>query len=122
MESDAHLPDAGRTYINNQTNTAALGTAAYKVDSSSKDGEREMERSRKVKRNRNDHQVTAATEHSRLAATANVVFINIDWKPTRMNNTLNKNMERLANTITGVVRNMNPTMICMCEAGETKIL
>ena len=73
------------------------------------------------------HLVTAATEHSRQAlllqipeTSVNVVFIIIDWKPNRMNNTLNKHMERLANTITGVVRNMNPTMICMCEAGETK--
>ena len=53
---------------------------------------------------------------------ANVVFINIDWKSSRMNNTLNKNMERLANTITGVVRNLNPTMICMCEVARQKIL
>ena len=95
METDDHLPDTGRTYINNQSNTAALGTAAYMVDSSSEDGEREMERSRKVKRNRNDHQVTAATEHSRLAATANVVFINIDWKASRVRSQLNKNMKNL---------------------------
>ena len=95
MKSDAHLPDARRTYINNQTNTAALGTAAYMVNSSSEDGERQMERSRKVKRNRNDHQVTAATEHSRLAANANVVVINIDWKASRMRSQLNKNMKSL---------------------------
>jgi hypothetical protein len=31
-------------------------------------------------------------------------------------------MERLGNTVTGVVRNINPTMICMCEVGETKNL
>ena len=120
MESDARLPDARRIYINNKTNTAALGTAAVMVDLSSEDSEREMERSRKVKRNRTDHQVTAATEHSRLAATANVVFINIDWKSSRMRNQLNTNMKLLANTIAGVVYNMNPTMICMCEVGETR--
>ena len=74
-----------------------------------------------------DHQVTSATEHCRPAATehcrqalsANVVFIDIAWKLSRMNNKLNKNMEGLVNTITGVVRNMNTTMICMCEVGET---
>ena len=92
------------------------------VDSSSEDGEREMERSRKVKRNRNDHQVTAATEHSRLAASANVVFINIDWKASRMRSQLNKNMSKLAKTFAGVVFHMNPTMICMCEVGDTKTL
>jgi hypothetical protein len=75
-----------------------------------------------------NHQVTAATEHSRPAATehsrqalsAKVVFINIDCKSSRMNNTLNKNMKLLTNTIAGVGRNMNPAMICMCEMGETK--
>ena len=67
-----------------------------------------------------DHQVTAATEHSRQALSANVVFINIDFKSSRMNFKLNKNMKLLTNTIAGVVCNMNPTMICMCEMGETK--
>ena len=52
---------------------------------------------------------------------ANVVFINIDWKASRMLGTLDANMKLLAGTIEGVVRNMNPTMICMCEVGE-KIL
>ena len=36
--------------------------------------------------------------------------------------TLNANVKVLAGTIEGVVRNMNPTMICMCEVGETKHL
>ena len=47
----------------------------------------------------------------------NVVFINIDWKASRMQRTLQNNMATLEETIAGVVRNMNPTMICMCEVG-----
>ncbi len=54
------------------------------------------------------------------AMSANVVFINIDWKASRMLGTLDSNMKLLAETTEGVVRNMNPTMICMCEVGETK--
>ena len=50
---------------------------------------------------------------------ANVVFMNIDWKSSRMLRTLETNMRVLATTIAGVVRNMNPTMLCMCEVGET---
>ena len=56
-----------------------------------------------------------------MAATdmcVNVVFINIDWKSTRMYRTLAINMKVLAKTITSVVHNLNPTMICMCEVGE----
>ena len=60
-----------------------------------------------------------ATEHAEMSA--NVVFINIDWKSSRLNpNRLGLNMRLLATTIAGVVRQMNPTMICMCEVGETK--
>jgi len=70
-------------------------------------------------------QMTAATEHApevlRLQSTAiaaNVVFINIDWKASRHNTgRLAANMELLGKTIAGVVRNMNPKMICMCEVG-----
>ena len=36
-----------------------------------------------------------------------------------MNRTLNTNMKVLATTIADVVHNMSPTMICMCEVGET---
>ena len=54
---------------------------------------------------------------------ANVVFINIDWKSSRMNsNRFDHNMTILAATIASVVRHMNPTMICMCEVGDTNIL
>ena len=70
-----------------------------------------------------------ATEHSpevlllqSTALSANVVFINIDWKASRRNaKALKSNMKILAKTITGVVRNMNPTMICMCEASLATI-
>ena len=61
----------------------------------------------------------AATEHAEMSA--NVVFINIDWKSSRMNpNRLGLNMRLLATIIAGVVRQMNPTMICMGEVGGTK--
>ena len=49
---------------------------------------------------------------------ANLVFINIDWKASRMGRTRNVNMEKLASTIGGVVRSMTPAVICMCEVGE----
>jgi uncharacterized protein YvpB len=50
-----------------------------------------------------------------------VVFINIDWKSSRMFKNLEKNMKLLATTIANVVQNMNPAMICMCEVGEATI-
>ena len=71
--------------------------------------------------------MTAATEHGQealplqsTAVSANVVFINIDWKASRHNTekASTRNMTLLGKTIAGVVRNMNPTMICMCEVGE----
>ena len=70
---------------------------------------------------------TAATEHSPEVSllritkmSANVVFINIDLKKSRHFSTqsLHDNMETLGKTITNVVRNMDPTMICMCEVGQ----
>jgi len=73
-------------------------------------------------------QMTAATEHGQevlllqsTAMSANVVFINIDWKASRHNKTLKANMELLGLTIAGVVRNMKPAMVCMCEVGEASI-
>ena len=63
---------------------------------------------------------TAAPEMRRLQSTgisANVVFLNIDWKATRHGRTLNNNMKLLGKTIANVVQKMNPTMICMCEVG-----
>ena len=70
---------------------------------------------------------TAATEHSPEVSllrttkmSANVVFINMDWKKSKHFSTqsLQDNMETLGKTITNVVRNMDPTMICMCEVGQ----
>ena len=61
------------------------------------------------------HKAAAATEHSRvIEMSASVVCVNIDW----MHNTIRTNMDALAKTIKGVVSNMQPTMICMCEVGE----
>ena len=64
-------------------------------------------------------QLTAATEHSPCTS-ARVVFIKIDWKASRHSSTkaLKRNMQTLGQTIGSVVRNMSPTMICMCEVGE----
>jgi len=73
-------------------------------------------------------QMTAATEHGQevlrlqsTAMSANVVFINIDWKASRHNKTLETNMMLLGWTIARVVRNMKPAMVCMCEVGEASI-
>ncbi len=52
---------------------------------------------------------------------ANVVFVNIDWKESRHHGTLNANMKVLHKTITDIVQKMNPTVICMCEVGVAKI-
>jgi len=52
---------------------------------------------------------------------ANVVFINIDWKASRHNKTLEANMKLLGLTIAGVVHNMKPAMVCMCEVGVASI-
>jgi hypothetical protein len=72
---------------------------------------------------------TAATEHSPEVSllrstkmSANVVFINIDWKASRHNRgRIHANMKILGKTIDNVVHNMNPTMICMCEVGQATI-
>ena len=62
----------------------------------------------------------AATEHSQEARlvqstemSANVVFVNIDWKESRHHRTLNVNMKVLGKTITDIVQKMNPMVICM---------
>ncbi len=63
---------------------------------------------------------TSNPEMPRLQSTgmsANVVFLNIDWKGSRHGRTLNVNMKLLGKTIANVVQKMNPTMICMCEVG-----
>jgi len=70
-------------------------------------------------------QMTAATEHGdavlclqSTAMLANVVFINIDWKASRLDENLEANMMLLGRTIARVVRNMKPAMVCMCQVGE----
>jgi len=66
-----------------------------------------------------DRRPPAATEHREVKEMpANIVFINIDWKEGRMHNTLSTNMSKLKDMIKGVVKKMQPTMICMCEVGE----
>ena len=65
---------------------------------------------------------TAALPLQSTVMSANVVFINIDWKKSRHNDhALNRNMKILDRTIAGVVHNMTPAMICMCEVGEAHI-
>ena len=55
------------------------------------------------------------------AMSANLVFINIDWKNRHQNQkALDRNMNTLENTISNVVHEMNPTAICMCEVGLEK--
>ena len=73
-------------------------------------------------------EMNAATEHDQeklllqsAAMSANIVFINIDWKESRHHSTLKANMTILGKTITNVVQKMNPTMICMCEVGVATI-
>ena len=48
-----------------------------------------------------------------------MVFINIDWKSSRHRtvNARNRNAKKLRDTIGSVVRNMQPTILCMCEVG-----
>ena len=66
------------------------------------------------------HQVPAATEHRQVTEmSANIVFVNIDWKESRMQKTLSSKLRLLSEMIKDVVSMMQPTMICMCEVGET---
>jgi hypothetical protein len=51
---------------------------------------------------------------------ANVVFINIDWKQSRHNKE-HANMSKLSFTIGSVINNMKPAMLCMSEVGEASI-
>ena len=60
----------------------------------------------------------AATEHSPEGPVI-VVYVNIDWKSSRMYAKLNHHMGLLTNTIKDIVMKMKPTVICMCEVGET---
>ena len=67
----------------------------------------------------------AATEHGTgqlLQSTvgANIVFINIDWKRSRHDTEVSteRNLKQLAATTTSIVENMEPAVICCCEAGH----
>ena len=70
-------------------------------------------------------EVATATKHSQQALllestemNANIVFLYIDWKSTRMHRQRKPNMKHLSKTIASVVHHMDPTMICMVEVGE----
>ena len=50
----------------------------------------------------------------------NVVFVDRDWKKSRhySEKSTRKNMKILHPTIAGIVREIKPAMLCMCEVGE----
>jgi len=54
---------------------------------------------------------------------ANMVYLKVDWERSRndTNQALKRNMDKVANTIEGVVRNMKPTMICFCGIGALSL-
>ena len=64
--------------------------------------------------------MAAQRSHNNATEHANCVFINIDWKASRMYHTLNVNLRKLNDTITVVVRTMKPAIIMLCEVGESK--
>ena len=55
-----------------------------------------------------------ATEHHQ----ANVIFIDVDRKKTRPQVTPRRILKLLGDTITDVVRKMDPSMIRTCELGR----
>ena len=54
----------------------------------------------------------------------NVIFVNIDWKKARHNTekSIRHNMKVLHDTIAGIVRQMTPAVLCMCEVGTASDL
>ena len=54
----------------------------------------------------------------------NVIFVNIDWKKARHNtkNSIRQNLNIVHNTIAGIVQNMIPAVLCMCEVGTASDL
>ena len=54
----------------------------------------------------------------------NVIFVNIDSKKALHNtkNSSRQNMNILHNTIAGIVQNMTPAVLCMCEVGTASDL
>ena len=49
-----------------------------------------------------------------------IVFVNIDWKKSRhtTDGAERRNLEILKATVTSIVTEMNPALICLCEFGE----
>ena len=54
----------------------------------------------------------------------NVIFVNINWKKARHNTekSTRHNMKVLHDTIAGIVRQMTPAVLCMCEVGTASDL
>ena len=54
----------------------------------------------------------------------NVIFANIDLKKARHNTekSIRHNMKVLHDTIAGIVRQMTPAVLCMCEVGTASDL
>ena len=54
----------------------------------------------------------------------NVIFVNIDWKKAWHNTekSIRHNMKILHDTIAGIVRQMTPAVLCMCEVGTASDL
>ena len=75
--------------------------------------------------------LAAATEHGNqsLAAAAehdngvNIVFVNIDWKRDRhkTEKARKKKMKTLKKTVVSIVTQMQPAVICFCEAGQVML-
>ena len=61
--------------------------------------------------------ISACTLHS-TEMFVNIVCMNISWSASRMGRRLEHNMTVLEKTITGIVRDVNHTMICLCEVGD----
>ena len=57
-----------------------------------------------------------ATEHR-----TRIVFCNIDWKRSRhiSNKATIRNLQQLEETIHSIVRNCSPSVLALCEVGET---
>ena len=53
-------------------------------------------------------------------ANTNIIFVNIDWKRSRHDNeeSIHRNMTKLADTISSIVTSLKPGVICCCEVGE----
>ena len=71
-----------------------------------------------------DSQSPSATEQ-RLRSDAalaglGIVFVNIDWKKSRHATDVaeRRNLELLKRTVTSIVTEMKPSLICFCEFGE----